>query len=55
MFDPKIYYKEIRRDFSDFVIKKQCSAEFLENNSKLKITYWIKPNDDKVTEIIVLA
>lgn len=54
MFDPAIYHTEIRRNFSDFVIKNQCSAEFLEDNGKLKITYWIKPNDEEVTEVIEL-
>lgn len=54
MFDPNIYYKEIRKDFSDYVIKEQVSAEFSEDNSKLKISYWTNPDNENVTEIIDL-
>lgn len=52
MFDPNTYYKEIVRDFSDFVFKDEVEAEFLENDTKLKISYWIKPDNQKITEII---
>lgn len=54
-FDPKIYYKEIVREFSDFVIKDIVEADFLENNTKIRISYWLKPNDEKVTEVIELG
>ncbi|MBQ2676727.1 MAG: hypothetical protein IJF54_04945 [Clostridia bacterium] len=55
MFDPAKYYKEITRDFSDFVIKDHCTAEFIDNNTKLDITYWVNPNDEKITETIDLT
>ena len=55
MFDRSTYYQEITRDFSDFVFKDEAEAEFLENDTKLKISYWTKPNDQKVTEIIDLC
>lgn len=54
VFDQSNYYKEITRDFSDFVLKDYVEAEFLEDDTKLKISYWIKPDDQKVTEIIDL-
>ena len=54
VFDSSKFYVEIERDFSDFVIKDYAEAEFLENNTKLKISYWINPNDEYVTEIIDL-
>lgn len=54
VFDQSNYYKEITRDFSDFVLKDHVEAEFLEDDTKLKISYWIKPDDQKVTEIIDL-
>ena len=53
-FDKSDYYKEIRRDFSDFVIKDEVKTDFLENNTKLKISYWIKPDNKQITEIIDL-
>lgn len=55
VFDRNTYYKEIERDFSDFVFKIAAEGEFLENDTKLKLTYWRKPDDQEVTEIIDLS
>jgi len=54
MFDPSKYYKEINRDFSILVMTGQGTAEFLNDNKQLKITYWINPDDKEITEIIDL-
>ena len=52
IFNSQIFYKEIIRDFSDFVIKNRTHAEFIDNNTKLKISYWIKPDNHQVEETI---
>lgn len=49
------YYKEIKRNFSDFVIKTEMDGEFLDDSTKLKLTYWITPDNEEVTEIFDLA
>ena len=55
IFDRSVYYTEIRRDFSDFVIKSnQYKGEFLDNNTKLKITYPVNGKEEPVTEEILL-
>lgn len=54
IFDSNVFYKEIKRDFSDFVIKIKTEAEFFDNDTKLRITYWINPDNEEVTEIIDL-
>ncbi len=54
IFDSNVFYKEIKRDFSDFVIKDKVKVEFLDNDTKLKISYWIKPDNEMITEIIDL-
>ena len=54
MFDPAVYYKEIIRDFSLYVYTAPSTAEFLDDGKKLSITYWLKPDDREVTEIIDL-
>ena len=54
VFDTSKFYVEIDRDFSSVVIRDYAEAEFLEINTKLKISYWIKPDDEYVTEIINL-
>lgn len=53
IFDVDKYYKEIEREFSGMVIRDFCQAEFLDDN-KLRITYWINPDDVEITEIISL-
>lgn len=55
MFDPSQSYNEFRRDFSDTVIKGQCTAEFLNEGHAIKVTYWRNPNDEEVTEIFELG
>jgi hypothetical protein len=55
MFEPSIYYEEIDRNFSGMVIRGFCEAEFIENGNRLRITYWIEPNDDEITEVIDLT
>jgi len=52
IFDPQKYYREIERDFSNFVINMNVKAEFIEDDTKLKITYWVNPDNKKVTEIM---
>lgn len=54
IFDPDKYYKEVMRDFSDLVIKDEVKAEFLDDNTKLRITYWTNPDNEEITEIIML-
>lgn len=55
IFDPSVYYTEIQRDFSDFVFKdNKYKGEFLNNNTKLKITYPVKDKEETVTEEILL-
>jgi len=54
IFNPNEYHKEIRKNFSDYAIKNQATAEFTEDNAKLKLTYWTKPDNQKVTETIDL-
>ena len=54
MFDPDKYYKEIIRDFSDFVLKDEAKAAFSENNTKLSIAYWTGPDNEWVSEMIDL-
>ena len=54
MFDPSKYYQEIERNFSFYVITVPSTAEFLEDGKKLRVTYWIKPDNEEVTEIIDL-
>jgi len=54
MFEPLNYYKEIARNFSSWIYINFCEAQFIENGGQLKITYWINPNDEEVTEIIDL-
>ena len=52
IFDTAQFYKEINRDFSSFVITDQAKCEFIDNNTRLKLTYWTNPNDEEITEII---
>jgi len=54
MFDSSIYYQEITGDFSVLDIRLTKKAEFLENNTKIKLTYWLWQNNEEVTEIIEL-
>lgn len=54
IFNPDDYYKEIRKNFSDYVIKNQVTAEFSKDNAKLKLTYWTNPDNQEVTETIDL-
>ena len=52
MFDPSIYYKEIERDFALANWSIPDTAEFIDAGKKLRITYWLKSDDEEVTEII---
>ena len=54
IFDSSVYYKEIVRDFSGDVYKVHFSGEFLDNNTKLRITYPVKDKEETVTEDILL-
>lgn len=54
IFDSNLFYKEIKRDFSDFVIKNETKAEFIDSDTKLKITYLINSDNEEVTETIDL-
>lgn len=55
MFDPAIYHKEIYRDFSLFVYTMPSTAEFIDNGRKLRVIYWIKPDDKMIEETIDLG
>jgi len=54
MFDSSIYYQEIARDFSLYVFTMPSTAEFLDDGRRLKITYWLEPDNKEITEIIDL-
>jgi hypothetical protein len=54
IFDKNIYYKEIKRDFSSMVLGGETPTEFINNNTQIKISYPISPNDEIVTETINL-
>jgi len=54
IFDDRVYYKEIKRDFSSRVLEFYSETEFINNNTQLKISYPTNPNDEIVTEIIDL-
>jgi len=54
MFDPAAFYQEIERNFSLYVYTAPSKAEFFEDGKKLRITYWIKPDNKEITEIIDL-
>ena len=54
IFDASRYYCEISRNFSDHVIKECVEAEFIENDTQLKISYWVTPDNEYITEIISL-
>jgi len=54
IFDATTFYQEIIRDFSDFVIKQNYTGEFIENNTKLRVTYPVNNGKDPVTEEIPL-
>lgn len=54
IFDSTVFYKEINRDFSDAVFKQNYVGEFVENNTKLSLTYPVKNSIEAVTEIIPL-
>ncbi|MBQ6714350.1 MAG: hypothetical protein IJN15_02235 [Clostridia bacterium] len=51
IFDSKVFYKEIYRDFSDLVLKNHIDCEFQNSDTELKITYWLN-NNQQVTETI---
>ncbi|MCL2165943.1 MAG: hypothetical protein FWH49_01455 [Clostridiales bacterium] len=54
MFNPAVYYREYRRDFSLFVYSMPSTAEFIDNGNSLQIKYWTNPNDDEIIETIDL-
>lgn len=54
IFDVTILYKEITRDFSDFVFKQNYTGEFIENNSKLRLTYPVNNSTEPITEELSL-
>ena len=56
IFDSSVYYEEIQRDFSDLVLKDNgYKGKFLNNNTKLKITYPLRGKEDApITEEISL-
>lgn len=54
IFDGAVFYKEISRDFSDFVLKQNYTGEFIENNTKLRLTYPVNNRTEPITEEILL-
>ncbi len=54
IFDATVFYQEIIRDFSDSVVKQNYTGEFIENNTKLRVTYPVKDCKEPVTEEIPL-
>lgn len=54
IFDATVFSKAITRDFSDFVFKQNYAGDFIENNTKLRLTYPINNSAEPVTEEIPL-
>lgn len=54
IFDSTIFYEKITRDFSDFVFKQNYTGDFIENNTKLRLTYPVNNRTEPVTEEIPL-
>lgn len=54
IFDEKVYYQEIKRDFSSKVLDLYSETEFINNNTQLKISYPINSNDEIIIEVINL-
>ena len=54
IFDEKVYYQEIKRDFSSKVLDLYSETEFINNNTQLKISYLINSSDEIITEVIDL-
>ena len=54
IFDATVFYQEIIRDFSNFVVKQNYTGEFIENNTKLRVTYPVNNRKEPVTEEIPL-
>ncbi len=54
IFDEKVYYQEIKRDFSSKVLDLYSETEFINNNTQLKISYPINSSDEIITEVIDL-
>ncbi len=54
IFDKKIFYKEIERDFSDDVFKVKQEGMFIDSGTKLKIKYKTNSDEKYVEEIINL-
>ena len=52
MFDSTAFYKEFYGDFSVQTMLGDNKAEFLDNNSKLRVTYW--SNDVESTKVFEL-
>ena len=54
IFDTTVFYQEIIRDFSDFIVKQNYTGEFIENNTKLRVTYPVNNFAEPITEEIPL-
>ena len=54
IFNSTVFYKEISQDFSDFVLKQNYTGEFIENNTKLRLTYPVNNRTELITEEIPL-
>ena len=55
IFDATVFYQEIVRNFSDAVVKLNYTGDFIENNTKLRITYPVNNHAESVTEEIPLS
>ena len=55
IFDERVYYKEVKRDFPPAVLMGYSPTQFINNNMQLQITYYIDSDTEEVkTEIIDL-
>lgn len=55
IFNPSIYYEEILWEYSSTVFRAQPKAQFLQNGTKLKISYYDETTNEFVTQIVELA
>jgi len=53
IFNPNMFYKAVKRDFSNRITREECTGEFIDDYN-LKLTYRPEENLSLITEIIDL-
>ncbi len=54
IFDSSLYYEEILWEYSSNVFRTQPQTQFIQNGTKLKISYYEETNNELITQIINL-